>query len=316
MKILLHIQRGVQYLPATISHCAALLAFAALILLSQNAKAASSAANNPLLFDNAFLQLHGNATQGGLLQGKLLKGYALKFNSKNIHIDAQRRFLIGLDRDQDELVTLGVFDHNKPIANYELKIEQRDYPRQHINGVEQKYVEPDPEQVARSKRDSKAVMTARQIQQPEATIWQGFIWPAKGPITGVFGSQRVYNGQPRRPHYGVDVARPAGTPVVAPAAGLITLADDLYFSGHTLIIDHGHGLSSSFLHLSRLHVGVNSRVNQGQVIGEIGATGRVTGAHLDWRMNWTGAGGNAHIDPQLLVPTMRWPATETGEKTF
>ncbi|MBT8149288.1 MAG: M23 family metallopeptidase, partial [Pseudomonadales bacterium] len=121
----------------------------------------------------------------------------------------------------------------------------------------------------------------------------------------VFGSQRVYNGEPRRPHYGVDVARPTGTPVVAPAAGLVTLAEpDLYFSGGTLIIDHGHGLSSTFLHLHKLLVNVGDLIAQGDVVAEIGATGRVTGAHLDWRMNWTGAGRNVRLDPQLLVPPM------------
>jgi murein DD-endopeptidase MepM/ murein hydrolase activator NlpD len=123
----------------------------------------------------------------------------------------------------------------------------------------------------------------------------------QGPISGVYGSQRILNGEPRRPHYGVDIAVPVGTPVRAPAPGIVTLAvPDMFFSGGTLIIDHGHRLSSSFLHLSKLHVDVGDRVEQGDLVAEVGATGRVTGAHLDWRMNLR----DRRIDPQLLVPAM------------
>ncbi|MGY0583956.1 MAG: M23 family metallopeptidase, partial [Paraglaciecola chathamensis] len=128
---------------------------------------------------------------------------------------------------------------------------------------------------------------------------QDFIWPAQGPISGVYGSQRVLNGQPKRPHYGVDVAAPTGTPVYAPADGVVTLfVPDMYYSGGTMIIDHGLGVSSTFLHLSKGLVQVGDNVKQGQLVAEIGATGRVTGAHLDWRMNWM----NVRIDPALLVP--------------
>jgi murein DD-endopeptidase MepM/ murein hydrolase activator NlpD len=123
----------------------------------------------------------------------------------------------------------------------------------------------------------------------------------QGPITGVYGSQRILNGKPRRPHFGIDVAAPVGTPVYAPAPGIVTLAvPDMYFSGGTLIIDHGHKLSSSFLHLHKMHVAVGDRVEQGDLIAEVGATGRVTGAHLDWRINLR----RNRIDPELLVPPM------------
>ncbi|MEJ2115346.1 MAG: M23 family metallopeptidase [Gammaproteobacteria bacterium] len=125
----------------------------------------------------------------------------------------------------------------------------------------------------------------------------GFIWPVKGPITGVFGSQRILNGEPRQPHYGIDVASPAGTTVVSPAAGVVTYADDMYFSGGTLVLDHGHNLSSSFLHLKKILVQVGDRVEQGENIALVGSTGRVTGAHLDWRMNWH----EQRIDPGLLM---------------
>ena len=126
----------------------------------------------------------------------------------------------------------------------------------------------------------------------------------EGPISGVYGSQRFYNGEPRRPHFGVDVAVPTGTIVRAPAAGRVTLAEpDLYFSGGTVILDHGYRLSSSFLHMSEVSVQVGDELQAGDIIGAVGATGRATGPHLDWRMNWR----EERIDPQLLAPPMPKP---------
>ena len=119
-----------------------------------------------------------------------------------------------------------------------------------------------------------------------------------GPISGVYGSQRVYNGVPGTPHYGIDVAVPTGTAIVAPASGqIIMVHDNMFYSGGTIMLDHGHGVSSSFLHLSKTSVEVGDWVEQGDPIGEVGATGRVTGPHLDWRMNW----GDSRIDPELLL---------------
>ena len=130
---------------------------------------------------------------------------------------------------------------------------------------------------------------------------QPFVWPIEGRITGVYGSQRVYNGVAGRPHYGVDVAAPVGAEVNAPAAGRIVLAhNNMFYSGGTLIIDHGHGLTSSFLHLSKILVEEGQEVQGGELVAEVGATGRVKGPHLDWRMNWRGA----RVDPELLVPEM------------
>jgi len=147
---------------------------------------------------------------------------------------------------------------------------------------------------------------AQRIERPELleAVRAGLSWPATGRISGVYGSQRFYNGTPGSPHYGVDVAVPTGHPVVAPGPGVITLAEvDLFYSGGTIILDHGYGLSSSFLHLSKLHVEVGQEVQRGDLIGEVGATGRATGPHLDWRMSWL----NQRVDPQLLVPAMPLP---------
>ncbi len=275
------------------------------------------------------LELTGEPVQGGLLVGQLEPGQSVQYRGKALQLDQQHRFIVALDRDAEPELVLQVSSPasgEKQSMNtqiYPFAIRNREYSIQHIEGVEQKYVEPNPKQVERSRREGQWVVNARRQQRAQNDFFDGFIWPVRGPITGVFGSQRVYNGQPRRPHYGVDVARPTGTPVVAPSGGLVTLAHpDLYFSGGTLIIDHGHGLSSTFLHLSKLLVAEDQQVLQGQAVGHIGATGRVTGAHLDWRMNWTGAGGNVRLDPQLLVePMSEWVAlpnesiesTKTGD---
>ena len=148
---------------------------------------------------------------------------------------------------------------------------------------------------------------APSIKRPDLieAVLAGFVWPAQGPISGVYGSQRFYNGEPRNPHYGVDVAVPRGTPVHAPAAGVVTLAEpDLYFSGGTVILDHGYQLSSTFLHMSEVSVRVGDELQAGDLIGAVGSTGRATGPHLDWRMNWR----QERIDPQLLAPPMPNPA--------
>ena len=147
---------------------------------------------------------------------------------------------------------------------------------------------------------------ARRLERPDllATVLAGFMWPVEGPISGVYGSQRYYNGEPRRPHFGVDVAAPAGTTVRAPAAGIVTLAQpDLFYSGGTVILDHGYKLSSTFLHMSEVLVQAGDELKAGDIIGAVGATGRATGPHLDWRMNWR----DTRIDPQLLAPPMPKP---------
>ena len=262
------------------------------------------------------LELIGEPVQGGLLMGQVKPGQRVMYRGKALQLDQQHRFIVALDRDAEPELVLQVSSpassEGQSMAKqaFPFAIRNREYSIQHIEGVEQKYVEPSPKQAERSRREGQWVANARRQQRAQNDFFDGFIWPVRGPITGVFGSQRVYNGQPRRPHYGVDVAGPTGTPVVAPSAGLVTLAHpDLYFSGGTLIIDHGHGLSSTFLHLSKLLVEEGQQVRQGQAVGHIGATGRVTGAHLDWRMNWTGAGGNIRLDPQLLVePMSGWVA--------
>jgi murein DD-endopeptidase MepM/ murein hydrolase activator NlpD len=183
----------------------------------------------------------------------------------------------------------------------DLAIRQREYEIQRIDGLPQEQVTPPQEVLDRIYAESALLEDTRSIDDPRTDFKNGFIWPVIGPITGVYGSQRVLNGEPRSPHYGIDIAAPTGTKVAAPADGVVTLAHpDMYFSGGTLVLDHGHGLSSSFVHLSRILVEKGERVHQGDVIAEVGATGRVTGPHLHWGMNLF----DARIDPGLLMGPM------------
>ena len=181
-----------------------------------------------------------------------------------------------------------------------LSPEQRGYKIPRIDGLKSAMVTPPAAVLARIKADGEAVRAARKIDTPLGDFWQGFDWPAHGRISGVYGSQRILNGQPRQPHYGIDIASPLGTPVYAPANGRVTLVKDLYFSGGTIVMAHGLGVNSSFLHLDETMVKPGSFVKRGAIIGTIGATGRATGAHLDWRIDWQGR----RIDPGLLVGPM------------
>jgi murein DD-endopeptidase MepM/ murein hydrolase activator NlpD len=191
-------------------------------------------------------------------------------------------------------------DENGKETSQTLAIKQREYAIQRVNGVKQSTVTPprDPKLQARINREAEEIAASRASSVEEPLFDSGFVRPAEGKITGVYGSQRVYNGTPKQPHFGIDYAAPAGTPAYAPADGIVRLAQkDNFFSGDTVIIDHGYNLNSAFLHMQKLHVKVGQRVKQGDLIGDIGAGGRATGSHLDWRMNWF----DQRIDPALVV---------------
>lgn len=247
------------------------------------------------------LNLNGEFQQGGLLFGEVHPHSSLVYNNMDIFIDDEGRFVLGLGRDEKKIITLTVSNGSKK-STYNYFIKRRNYDIQSINGINNKFIYPDEKNIHKSKLDAKAVLSARNILSNQSDFFSGFIWPVKGPITGVYGSQRIFNGEPRRPHYGVDIAAPLGSDVVAPASGTVTFAEhDLFFSGGTMIIDHGHGLSSTFLHLNDFVATINQKVSQGELIAKVGDTGRVTGPHLDWRMNWTLNGTSVRIDPELIV---------------
>lgn len=253
----------------------------------------------PLLAQGVMLE--GNLLQGGMVIGRVDPGDQVVFDGEVLRVSPEGVFILGFGRDDPPRHSLKVRRGGKLLEGRSLIIGKRDYRIQRVDGLPPSKVSPPKKVWERIRREAALVKKARRRDDSRTDFLNGFIWPAQGVISGVYGSQRILNGKPKRPHFGVDIAAPEGTPVVAPADGLVTLAQpDMYYSGGTLILDHGHWLSSSFLHLSRILVKPGQRVKQGELIAEIGATGRVTGAHLDWRMNLR----SARIDPQLLVPPM------------
>jgi len=245
--------------------------------------------------------LQGSLQQGSLLLGTVEKGSRAVYRDRALPVTASGQFLLGLGRDAPASIELRIVDSEGLQTVQKYEVAKRDYRIQRVNGVPSKTVDPSASDLARIRNDSALVASARREITSKEDFLDGFQLPLDGPITGVYGSQRVYNGVPKSPHYGVDYAAPTGTQVLSPAAGIVRLAHrDLFYSGGTLIVDHGHGLSSSFLHLSDVLVAEGTRVSRGQPIAKVGATGRATGPHLDWRMNWH----NERIDPQLVLETL------------
>ncbi len=246
---------------------------------------------------DACIELNGSVRQGALLWGTVKPGSQVTLDEETLTVSSEGVVVLGFGRDETGSRTLRV----EGVCERELSIAPREYRIQRVEGVPQRTVTPDPEDLERIRREAVMISKARKNTRAAADFADGFRWPVTGPISGVYGSQRVYNGTPGRPHYGVDVAVPTGTPISTPAPGVVTLAEgDLFYSGGTIIIDHGNEVSSSFLHLSEVTVEVGQQVVPGDVIGKVGSTGRATGPHLDWRMNWR----NRRVDPQLLVPPM------------
>lgn len=249
----------------------------------------------------AAFDLRGDLRQGGLLIGSGAAGATVTLDGRLLRVSPAGRFIIGFSRDAKPSADLQLRWADGRLEQRRLAIQQRRYQVQRIDGLPAKMVTPPAAVIERIMRENKWIKAARQIDSPEPLFLSGWQWPAIGRISGVYGSQRILNGKPRQPHYGIDIAAPKGTPVVAPADAVVRLAEsDLYYTGGTLILDHGHGLSSAFLHLSTVDVRVGESVRRGQKIGTVGSTGRSTGPHLDWRINWF----DRRIDPALLVPPM------------
>ena len=249
--------------------------------------------------------LSGNAVEGGLIIARTDPANQIMLGDDAIEISENGVFVIGFHRDSDAPATLRIIAPDESVKTSLLSPRQRDYNIQRIDGLKSTMVTPPATVLARIKSDGDAVRAARQRHAPLGDFWRGFDWPALGRISGIYGSQRILNGQPRQPHYGIDIAAPTGTPVYAPASGVVTLVKDLYFSGWTVVIAHGLGVNSSFLHLDRVDVDTDMLVERGGLIGAIGATGRATGPHLDWRIDWRGR----RIDPELLVGAMPDPTS-------
>jgi len=245
--------------------------------------------------------LTGSFTQGGLVWGQAPGAVAVNLDGREVPLAPAGAFLFGLGPDAVVVAVLEVVfaDGSRKVRT--LDVSGRNWAVERIEGLPAAMVTPPPEVLARIRSENAAIGAVRRLNTPQSWVWEGFRWPLTGRITGVFGSRRVLNGEQRRPHYGVDIAAPTGTPVVAAAPGMVALAEpDLYYTGGTIMVDHGYGITSVYSHLSAVNVGVGDFVDAGEEIGHVGATGRVTGAHLDWRVNWF----EVRLDPALLVPPM------------
>jgi hypothetical protein len=249
---------------------------------------------------NGAALLHGEVIEGGLIIARAAGGKIVTVDDEIIPTTPEGLFIIGFHRDSDHPILVTITQPNGTSQITTLTPKQRKYDIQRIDGLQKNMVTPPDSVIARIKSDRAAVQAARQKIAATGDFWQGMDWPVTGQISGVFGSQRILNGKPRQPHYGIDIATPKGTPVHAPASGLVTLVKDLYFSGWTVIISHGLGLNSTFLHMDHVSISPGDSVARGDILGTVGSTGRSTGPHLDWRLDWLGR----RIDASLVAGPM------------
>ncbi|MDC0511426.1 M23 family metallopeptidase [Pelagibacteraceae bacterium] len=244
------------------------------------------------------VEFKGKFEQGSFIIGKADEGSKVEIDNRKIRLTKDGYFAFGLDRDRKNDVVIKI--HKKKNTKIIVKkILKRDYKIQRIDGLPKKQVTPPPEVYERIKKDNKLIGKARSLDTSYEFFKDKFINPVdKYVITGVYGSQRILNGKPRRPHYGVDFHAPEGTPVKAMMDGEVTLAEnDMYFTGGTIIFDHGHGVSTLFMHMKDVDVKVGDKVRQGEIVGTLGRSGRATGPHLDIRLNWF----DVKLDPASII---------------
>jgi len=247
------------------------------------------------------VEIAGDLTQGGMVTGRVAPGQQVLLQGEPVKVGANGRFVIGFGRDAELEQELAVLEGDSVVERRTLALQDREFDIERIDGLPEEEVTLPPDYIERRKRETAMVGDAR-AEVSDMLHWaDGFRWPAVGRISGVYGSQRILNGKPRWPHYGLDIAAAEGTPVTAPAAGIVRLAEsDFLLEGGIVIIDHGFGVSSTLFHLSTVEVEPGARVAAGDRIGSIGSTGRATGAHVDWRINWR----DRRLDPRLLVGEM------------
>ena len=247
-------------------------------------------------------QLKAVEFKGKFLQGHYIVGITessakIIIDKKEIKVSKDGYFVFGLDRDRkiDVTITKIVDGKKEKIIK---KVLKRKYNIQRIDGLEESKVTPPESVYKRIKEENNKIGEARAINSDLPFFKNQFIMPVKGIISGVYGSQRILNGKPKWPHYGIDIAAKKGTKIRSSATGVVTMAEpDLYYTGGTIIMDHGHGISTIYSHLATLDVSVGDEVLQGNVIGTVGSTGRSTGPHLDFRINWF----QTRLDPMSVL---------------
>ena len=276
---------------------------AAVLALLIAASATAQQSPPPATAGQSAFRWTGALSQGGLILGTAPAGTrTLALDGKPIALSADGRFLVGFDRDAGPQAALVATLADGRIVTQSLTIAPRAWRIERLNTLP-KFPAPDPV-FARLRPPELAQIVAARARTSDAQGWrQPFAWPATGRISGLFGSQRIYKGEPGSYHSGTDIAKPTGAIVTAPADGVVILAADRPFTleGNLLMLDHGMGLNSAFLHLSRIDVKVGDHVTKGQPIGAVGMTGRATGPHLHWSMRWR----EAKLDPMLVTGEMR-----------
>lgn len=245
--------------------------------------------------------LRGDWEQGAVIVGQAAPGSTVTLDGRALSVSPQGLFVFAFDRDAKGEAVLKLTPRAGPADVERHAIAPRAWDIQRVEGVPDKYVNPPPETQRRIEAEAARIAATKKRDSSNVDFAEPFVWPATGRISNVFGGQRIFNGTPKSPHYGVDIAVPEGTPVKAPAGGTVSLADpDLYYTGGTVIIDHGHGLQSVLVHQSKLLVKTGDVVRQGEVVGLSGMTGRATGPHLHWGLYWF----DQHVDAQKFAGPM------------
>ena len=243
------------------------------------------------------IEFQGKFIQGHFILGKTNPNAKIIVGKKEVKISKDGFFVFGIDRDRKfDLTFTKILDEKKIIITK--KVLKRKYNIQRIDGLEESKVTPPESVYKRIKKENNAIGEARAINSNLNFFKDKFIMPVEGIISGVYGSQRILNGKPKWPHYGIDIAAKQGTMIKSSGAGVVTMAeDDLYYTGGTIVMDHGHGISTIYSHLENILVSVGDKINQGDVIGTVGSTGRSTGPHLDFRVNWF----QTRLDPMSVL---------------
>lgn len=283
------------------AYVALFFTFISISMMVNQSQANQNQANNQFNNGQATkvnVALSGSIEQGGFVLGQTAPENKVTFDQKVLPLTKRGDFVLGFSRDDNKQHQLVIVTPTGEKLNKTLKPKQRHYNIQRITGISKKIMHPNLNAITRIKKDYLQVKNARATNSLLTAFSEGFIAPNNGIITGVYGSQRVFNGEPKRPHFGLDFAAKKGAPVISPASGIVTLAiPDMFYSGGTLLIDHGHGISSTFLHLSKFYVKKGDKVKKGQLIAAVGSSGRATGPHLDWRINWF----KIRLDPALAL---------------
>lgn len=259
---------------------------------------ASATAHAQSIDTSRVISLPTEALEGSLVIGHAPVGARVSVFDKDIRVGADGAFVFAVPRETKGSVRVTFTTTAHESYSKQVKVLPKEWVEQRVNGVPPATVNPPPAIAERIAREQASVVEARKRNDNREDFLQTFIWPVKGRISGQFGNRRVYNGQPGAAHSGADIAAAKGTPIKAPADGVITFANpDLYLTGGTVVLDHGFGVSTNYLHMSRIDVKVGDVVKQGDILGAVGATGRATGPHLHWGMSWF----ETRVDPLLMV---------------